>query len=594
LRAAGGAAGAESMALLVVAVAVRALWPDAIWFAEDQATHLESARAVLAGAWFTPGPQVGWSSFALGPLLNWVVALGLAVRDNPIDAVVLVAVLHGAAVVGWARVIRRVDPGAGRLAGWALALHPLSLPTGAALWHAVLILPTTLLFVWGIERWVQARSDAGFGLACVGAALMVQAHATTLLLLPLFALGWWQKAPVGRRGGAGLGIALVLVAPMVAHNVVSLARAHDLLSAFHHAGRSPSAAPYPMALWRALSLECVLDRVTPPGSGALRAVLFPALAVWVAVAALGAVVVGRRARGFRRGLLLGNLALPTIVVPLLPLGALFYYLDLTIPVRCWLFAAGVGALAARAGRVAAAGVTLFAFAVPVASHVANRAAARRDGFVRTELAATDLRMPWRAQARASSIPTLATMRAVGAALGTAGATSVDGPGALRGPWQAALAAGIHPWLPPATTPGQVAPSSLAPAGTRAFLVLHAREALAHPAAPGMIAGSFLVYPFVDQIKLTGEGPRWTLRFAEQSHAGPLAIQVVAEPDSGTLRAAVSAGRVRPFDEVDSPAGVVVWSTTLDQPTSEMDLERDGAPPRSLFGPPVFAAYAFRL
>ena len=121
----------EALALFAVALAVRIPFSEASYFGPDQVGILLEGRAVLQGHLFPPVPGVGWTPFKLGPLFEWVTAIGLLPRDRFSDVLLLVGVMHAAAVVGWSRLFATIGGPArhreARIAGWALALNPLSI-----------------------------------------------------------------------------------------------------------------------------------------------------------------------------------------------------------------------------------------------------------------------------------------------------------------------------------------------------------------------------------------------------------------------------------------------------------------------------------
>jgi hypothetical protein len=308
---------------------VRILFPEASFFGPDQVGVLLEGREVLQGHLFPPGPGIGWTPFKLGPLFEWVTAVGLVPRNHFADVLVLIAVIHAAAVVGWWRLFGRIGGAARwrevRIGGWALALHPLSISSGCAPISTSIVLPTTLIFVWGIVRWVQERDARGFVIACVGAALLIQAHITATLVLPMFLVGLWWRAPIGRTGLLGVLVGALLAAPMVIPNLLALQP-----GAFRHAGTD--GAPFVTALFRALVLEGRVLETAAAASPSWGDPGYVTCLLWSAFLVTGAIVVGRRRHdAFSKAVVMFGLVLPTLGVALLPRGALFIYFHRPVP-----------------------------------------------------------------------------------------------------------------------------------------------------------------------------------------------------------------------------------------------------------------------
>lgn len=574
----------EALLLFVVALAVRITFPEASYFGPDQVGILVEGRAVLQGNLFPPGPGVGWTPYKLGPLFEWVAAIALLPRDRFTDVLLLVGVMHAAAVVGWSRLLGKIGgPGRereARIAGWALALNPLSISSGCAPISTSIVLPTTLLFVWGIVRWVQDRDSRGFVLACVGAAWVIQSHLTASLVLPMFALGLAWKAPIGRRGLLGMLLGVVLAAPMVLPNIVAALR----FGVFQHAGSS--GAPYVTAVWRAVFLE---GRVLEIASAAASSWSDPghlATSIWGLFLVIGAVAVARRAGDtFAKALVGFGFVLPTLLVALIPRGAFFLYFDSTVPFRAWLFANGVAALAGprvRSGRAIgmwtfALVTAVLAMVVPAVLSVAHRKAVAELGYSSVSLSRTDLREPLGRAFEPVGIVTLGSLEAIGRVLDELGADPEGIRNTFRGPWRWVAGDAVGVWIAESRNARGADGRSAAPVGDvtggseadRKFLVLHDGEQTVVPASAPGVAGRFRVYRFDDRLTVTAADEHRIAGRLSRADGEHVVLQVVTDATHPVERATSPQGQLV-GNAIKSSSGFEVWSTAPE--TSEVTVE----------------------
>lgn len=564
----------EALLLFVVALAVRMAFPEASYFGPDQVGILLEGRGVLHGHLFPPGPGVGWTPFKLGPLFEWVTAIGLLPRDRFSDVLLLVAVIHAAAVVGWWRLFDEIGgPGRRRevrIAGWALALHPLSISSGCAPISTSIVLPTTLVFVAGIVRWVRARDPRGFVLACIGAACVIQAHLTATLVLSMFLVGRMWNAPVGRRGRLGMLLGALLAAPMVVPNLRALG-----FGVFRHAGGS--GAPYVTALWRAVFLEGRVLEVAGAASPSWTDAGYLATSIWSVFLVIGAVTVARR-RGdaLAKALVAFGFVLPTVCVALLPRGAFFLYFDSTVPFRVWLFANGVAALTVRreGGRPALGAAALvrvaalLAMVVPAGLSVAHRKSVAELGYSSVSLSRTDLREPLGRSFEPVGIVTLGSLQAMGRVLDELGADPETIRDTLRGPWRWAAGDAVGVWIAEsrnrrgadetsATVPGGVSNDTDA---HRSFLVLHDDEGGAVPVSAPRVAGRFRVYRFDDRLAVTAADEQRIVGRLSRADGESVVLQVTTDSTHPVARAISSQGSVVGAS-TRSRSGFEVWSAT---------------------------------
>lgn len=552
----------ESLLLLVTAFFVRAWLPTTAIFTRDQAGTVVNAEAVLHGDWFVPGPGIGWSAFSLGPLFNQVAAIAMIPRHDFADLIVMQALLHSVAVVGFRHLFGELGGAkTARIAAVALALHPVSLAIGASPISSSLVLPTVLLVYWGISRWVMRASRAGFAVACLGMALAVQAHITTLLLLPAFGLGLRRRAPVGNTGSLGIVAALTVAAPMIVHNVEQLLARPD---GIRHAG-SLGASIF-VAVQRALMLEAQMSSMATTASDTLATPAQVANVAFALVGLIGLVTRTRREPSILQSWLAFGLALPTACVVLIPRGALYYYLDSTVPWRCWLVASGVVTLcdlvsAPRFRRASPIiyGLCALIVALPCASILLGRRRAVEDGFVRVDMSRADLRAPLGPQPSPVGVLTVASQRAIGAAITRTGFK----PGRLRvhGPWQWLMTDATWVWVAGATLDRDSPPDVLGPRPS--FVVFHRRDALALRPREGYRAGAFLVYPFDDALESDriGDATSNTRHVSQAHRALPVVVQVVTSADAELDRAS-SSPSVQRATRAISPAGFAVWTAHL--------------------------------
>lgn len=564
----------EVLALFVVALAVRIVFPEASFFGTDQVGVLLEARGVLQGHLFPPGPGIGWTPFKLGPLFEWVTAIGLLPRDRFSDVLLLLGVIHAAAVIGWWRLFAKIGGPARRrevrIAGWALALHPLAIFSGSAPISTSIVLPTTLVFVSGIVRWVQARDPRGFVVACIGAALVIQTHITATLVLSMFLVGLGWKAPIGRRGLFGLLAGAVLAAPMVLPNIRALS-----FGVFRHA--EGAGAPYAMALWRAAFLEGRVLEIFGAASPSWRDPGYLAAVIWSAFIVIGAVIVARR-RGdtFAKALVVFGLVLPTLCVALLPRGAFFYYFDSTVPFRTWLFANGVGVLAVRRDEprraiwvsTVAQVAALLAMIVPAALVVTHRKAVADLGYSPVSLSRTDLREPLGRSFEAVGILTLGSLQAMGRVLDELGADPESIRNTLRGPWRWAASDAVGVWIAESRSGRGAGVGSEATAddvskGSEAhvaFLVLHDDDGGVVPASASRVADRFRVYRFDDRLTVTAADDQRIVGALSGAGAEAVVLQVTTDSTHPVRDVRSPQGPLTGTSAI-SRSGFLAWSST---------------------------------
>jgi len=495
------------LSIFLLAAVLRCSFPEVTWFSMDQTRDIAAARGILHGKLVAEGPAIGQTGIALGPLHYYVTAAGLAARDNPVDAYVLLALLHAAGVVGYAVLFRRMLPGGAAIAAaLVLAVHPLSVLHARALWNPALILPTTALYLNGLWRWSEEKNSRGALLMLLGAALMLQAHVTTALLLPLMLRGVVRRAPLLAAGpmlGTVLFLALTLpwLGPALGAFFERTTGLTDLEGLSPMRSRTGGeSAPYGLAVLRALALERVTTARTLFGGAAWNRAVEIGGYVFSGLVLLGAAatVAGREYRRRLAWWLVPILVLPSVVVPLMRNFAYYYYLELTLPVR-----AGLGVIGAIwLGRYSArwAGGLLLAVAVGLGllHLLGGLARDRATGLLRGRLAYMDLRGQWGEDLPPNMFPTLASKKTVGRALGERlgiGLEQLRRSG--RGPWWLSFVDDGGFWM-------REGRGAREPVPWRGLLFIgHEGDPFPVPAAsgshPAVRAGAFRLVPFQSRV-----------------------------------------------------------------------------------------------
>ena len=529
--------------VFLLAAAVRCPCPELTWFTMDQARDVTQARSILSGALVLEGPAVGQTGIRLGPLYYYVVASGLCLRDSPVDAVFLLALLNAAGVAGFFALFRRM---AGHktavMAGLILALHPLCVIHGRALWNPALILPTTALYFHGLWLWMKERKAGGAGLMLVGAALMLQAHLTTAILLPLVLIGLFRRAPL-RGPGVIVGglLCLALTVPWLWQALARFCYETGDLDRVAVLFRSPGTtppAPYWAGLFRALTVESILAARTLFGGSGWSSIVQAGGYLFSGLVGLGAVkfLTGRGNRRLHALVVLPALLLPCLVLPLMRQFSYYYYLECTFPFRALLAALGTLYLARRMPAWAAGGLLALGLGVGFVHLLGGLWLDARTGILRGHLKCLDLRAGREVSRIPNLFPTLGSKKRVGAALSRRLHITPERLNTLgRGPWWPAFVDDRGFWILEAAGSGHAGRPVLRP-GTLLFIA-HDLDPFSAPPGPssgGIVrAGSFTLIPFrtgIDSRKLElgviqGDGERGWIPFSTESLS-----YVNADPD----------------------------------------------------------------
>lgn len=359
--------------VFLIALFLRASQPQTIYFRSDQTRDIVTARQILAGNLTTRGPIIGpFKELYLGPLYYYVVALGLSIRDQPVDAYRLLAVLNACGVAGFYLLLRRMlGPKEALSGGLVLAALPLAVLNARAIWNPSLVIPSVVVYVAGLWLWVGERRAVGLGILLVGAALMVQTHVSTIFLLPLMALAIRFRPPWRHRGNlvgvvAALGMTLPWIVPQIRSLFTDGSPLGDLdeLRAIAEARHIATISFLEGLFWTLapeVSLPGFVAPAAPPSWSVAAQV---AGAVFTVLVLLGGVQLIREARGrpVRTTLLAGAAILPAVCLALLPSGYL-HYLELTFPFRAVLAVFGAGLLGRWIGRVPAAAILVLSVVI---------------------------------------------------------------------------------------------------------------------------------------------------------------------------------------------------------------------------------------
>ncbi len=371
------------------------------YFSMDQTRDLEAAHAILAGDAPPAGPRIGQSDYRLGTLYYRVVACGVALFHSEMGALPILRLLSVLGVLLWTVWMAKVAPSIGvvRVGALALAFHGFAILAARQLWNPALISATSGIFALGAAFWTVDRRGWGLGVAAVGAALMAQAHAMTVVLLPLvFAAGKptlpvWGVAVRSVAAWIGLVLAAAISAPWIAYDVGVWLDGSDALA--FYASTETDRAPFAVAFARALAFESYLTARVVVGGDAWRVAVEVASYAFAAFVAMGTVALIARRRALGIAVALSIVAAAAIAAA--PSHSTYaYYLEPVIPLRALAFGVGVVALVQRCARCRVVGVPVIGLALvtvglPFAHWVRGAFDADRTGVISG--ADLDLRAP---------------------------------------------------------------------------------------------------------------------------------------------------------------------------------------------------------
>ena len=493
-----------ALVVLVVAAAFRCCFPEASLFGQDQCRDIEYARKILSGEVWLCGATVGTSGLHLGPGYMYLVALGLVPRNNPIDCILLLSLVHAAGVTGFYLLFRRMfGPVVGAAAGLLLAVHPMMLLNGRGLGNPVLVQPVTCLFVAGI--WLRIREQRAWGLdlAVIAAAFSAHVHLTLVLLWPWLLPAFLHRPPGARRvPWIGLGVAALITAPWVVAEVKACtATGRPLLPPLE----AYPAVSYFVALFRALTPELRLEGMTLFGGEGWQSAVRGVGVLFSGLVALGVVkaLAGLRTAWTRSGLVLWGIIVPCAVLSFISFQFHLYYLEITVPFRALLAALGAAALARRWGFVVLAPCAI-AWVVHFGGTLWSDLA---HGVRHTHPYAYDLRRRPQPACHPGARATVASMKAVSSGLMEClGSEYATWPNHAVGPWRGLFGPIRDPrfWSPgiQETPPGEK---------DGFLLISHAEDTCPIP-GPGHRSGSidcgaFRLIPFPTRFETRG----WAIR-----------------------------------------------------------------------------------
>jgi len=506
--------------IFVVAAVLRVARPDGIWFIIDQARDLEAGRAILAGRLTAEGPGIGQSSLSLGPLYYYVVAAGLLLRDQPADAFRLLAGLDALGVVLYYLLFRRMAGGRlGAAAAFVLALHPLAVLTARGIWNPSLIAPTTAPYLLGLWIWAKERRASGLALLLPASALMMQTHATTVLLLPFVLLGLVRRAPVrDLRVALGLLAAAAVTLPWLVPFVRQLGSAGIRVA--DRGGLAGETVSYATGVLRCLAPELATPGLAVFGGGTWNAVVTGALSAFCFLVLLGAVrvVLPRGRESTTAWILLGGILVSALVLAGMPAYLFFYYLAITWPFRSLLAVYGAALVARALGRGVAVAVVAIAVSIP-SFHLAAALVGDGEAGVKVMRAEyRDLKRRWGRQRFSNKFATMGSLEAVSRVLAVElGMDRSDLIARGRGPWWSDFTAVGDFWFKEPSRHGHTAPPR-SPT-TQPVLIVHRDDTYLTP-GPGQrlahyAAGAFRVIAFRSGI----DASSWAARPRDDSEKG---------------------------------------------------------------------------
>ena len=517
-----------ALGVFVVAAILRCVFPEASLFSFDARIDVNQGRAILAGERVLRGPTAGISYVGLGPLYYYLVALGLLPRNNPLDAVLFVNLLHAAGVGVFCMLFQRMfGARVGVAIGLLLALHPGFLLNGRGLGNPVPGLLASATFVLGI--WLLAVEKRSFGWAALmaGAAALPHFHAALILLIPMAAvlLVPPRPRPRGLFLVLGLCVAAVLTVPWILGEVgehVSAHRSiHELIASL-----TPPPPPtdygsvsYPVALFRALTMESTHSGLSCLDCGMLDSGCRVAGFLFSGLVALGVVRCIRGKNRTRVLILIWGAFFPAVVLSLIPFQFHVYYLELTIPFRVALAVIGTGLFAATIRPLRS--VLVFCAAMWAVGFVATLHRDVTTGIREFHPGVADLRCQHDSNWKPACNVTLGSKRSMAIHLN---AWKQDSP--LRrlvvvGPWRLFFNDHAAFWVPSGTATSRERPCGCPSPDPKTkpaiVLVTHQNDSYPKP-TPSQIRASREINMFTTQIveSLIQTDP-WMLRFPEEEH-----------------------------------------------------------------------------
>lgn len=208
----------------MVAIAVLAAWLrlrelDLVEFKVDEAIAIDMARGVLDGHF--PSAGLTSSSGARNPpLLVYLTAIPLAVRDDPLAATAFVGLLAVAAVALTYFVLRpRFGPLVALSTAALFATAPWAVLFGRKVWGQNLLPIVSVGLLWSLFAVLERRRSRAIAFVPIGLCLAFQLNFSAIALaIPAAAVVLHRARDVHWRALAvGVGIAFLLIEPWLLH-----------------------------------------------------------------------------------------------------------------------------------------------------------------------------------------------------------------------------------------------------------------------------------------------------------------------------------------------------------------------------------------
>lgn len=202
--------------------------PALLHFADDEGRDMMIADKIASGEEFpTLGPSSSTRNFYLGPAFYYAMAGTIRVWNHPAAPAIMVALVSVATGYLLYRLGKEIfSPGAGLIMAALWSFSYAAIIQGRWAWHPN-VLPffvTAIIYcLFHINR-PKSNNWRGDNWYIIGlfasTAIAVQLHATAFLLIPAIIAYWLFFPPKARNPWAwtaGLGVALLLVAPVLAY-----------------------------------------------------------------------------------------------------------------------------------------------------------------------------------------------------------------------------------------------------------------------------------------------------------------------------------------------------------------------------------------
>jgi 4-amino-4-deoxy-L-arabinose transferase-like glycosyltransferase len=232
--------------LVVLGIAALAAWLrlrrlDLVEFKVDEAIAIDMARGVLDGHFPTAG-LTSSTGARNPPLLIYLMAIPLAVRDDPVAATAFVALLAVAAVTLTYVVLRpRFGPLTALGAAAFFAAAPWAVLFGRKVWGQNVLPVVSVGLLWSLFVVLERERSRAVAFVPIGLCLAFQLNFSAIaLLVPAAAVLLYRARDINWRALAvGAGVAFLLIEPWLLHQTT-----HDFedISALVSRGAAEEAA----------------------------------------------------------------------------------------------------------------------------------------------------------------------------------------------------------------------------------------------------------------------------------------------------------------------------------------------------------------